>query len=151
MAPSPPSIAATIRSSAAACSGVSSAGAGSPPSASRSAGCGPLDAPLRRLRRDERERAARGRAVVVGEPEREVDERRRKPGEDRLDGLRVDPLRRLVGDLDDDPAHAPAAEPDAHDRALLDVVLDRVGERPVERAGGDEREDGGEAGHGGPA
>ena len=89
----------------------------------------PLDPPLRRLRRDERERAAVRRAVVVGEPERQVDERRRQPGEDRLDGLRVDPLGCLVGDLDDDAAHAPAAEADAHHGALLDVVLDRVGER----------------------
>ena len=38
-----------------------------------------LLAPLRRLGRDERERAGRRRAVVVGDPERELDERRREP------------------------------------------------------------------------
>ena len=111
----------------------------------------PLDPPLRRLRRDERERAAVRRAVVVGEPEREVDERGRQSGDDRLDGLRVDPLRRLVGDLDDD-SRARVGRRSGRERPRPSPRRPRpVGERPVERAGGDEREDGGEAGHGGPA
>ena len=44
-----------------------------------------LLAPLRRLRCDERERAGRRRAVVVGEPERQLDERRRHLADHRLD------------------------------------------------------------------
>ena len=74
----PPSAssAATIRSTLERCSGVSSAGSGSPPSASRAAGS--RRAPRRASveGRDERERARRRRAVVVGDPERELDERR---------------------------------------------------------------------------
>ena len=52
-----------------------------------------LLAPLRRLRRDERERACRRRAVVVGDPERELDERRGDLADHRLDRARVDARR----------------------------------------------------------
>ncbi len=59
---------------------------------------GPGHAPLppadAQLRRHELERARRSRAVVVGDPEREIDERRRQLVEDRLDRRRLDPRRR---------------------------------------------------------
>ena len=50
----------------------------------------PFAAPGTQLRRDELERPRRGRAVVVGKPEREVDERRRQLVEDALDRRRLD-------------------------------------------------------------
>ena len=53
----------------------------------------PLAAALRVVRRDERERTRRRRAVVVGEPEREIDERRRQRLRDALDRRRRNALR----------------------------------------------------------
>ena len=87
------------------------------------------------MRCDERERAGRGRAVVVGEPERELDERR---GDAVDDGARVrdlDPVGSLDTDVDDDAAHASSAEPDRDDVARVDLVGDAVGEGPRQRAG----------------
>ena len=51
----------------------------------------PLTAPRAQLRRDELERARRRRAVVVGDPERELDERRRQPYRTRSTGATVTP------------------------------------------------------------
>ena len=71
------------RAAAASCS---CAGSASP--AMPCAGRPPLAAPRAQLRRDELERAGGRRAVVVGEPERELDERRRQLVEDALDRRR---------------------------------------------------------------
>ncbi len=108
----------------------------------------PLAAPLGLLRRDQRERAGRRRAVVVREPESEIDERRRQHLEHPLcrDGLDVG--RRLSVGVDDDAAATGVAEGDREDGALLHLVPDLVGERPCERASVDDRIDGGEARHG---
>ena len=101
---------------------------------------------LRASRRDERERARRRRAVVVGEPEREVDERRRdRP--DTLDGDRLDPpaaprprARRR--------RRARRARPNGTDTtAPFSSPSARYVNGPRESARGDERIDGGEAGH----
>ena len=100
-----------------------------------------LLAPLRRHRRDECECARRRRAVVVGEPERELDERRWQLADDRLDRPRLDAVRRRVDELGDDAARPRAAERHAHDRADPDVVGHLVGERARDRPGGHERKD----------
>ena len=108
----------------------------------------PLAAPLRLLRRDQRKSAGRRRAVVVREPESEIDERRRERLEHPLcrDGLDVG--RRFGVGVDDDTAATGVAERDREDGALLHLVPDLVGERPRERARVDDRVDGGEARHG---
>jgi hypothetical protein len=104
--------------------------------------------PRRALRRDQGERAGRGRAVVVGEPESEVDERRRERLEHPLGRNGRDVGRRLGVGVHDDSAAAGVAERDRDDRALPHLVPDLVGEKPREGAGADDRVDGGEAGHG---
>ena len=101
----------------------------------------PLASPGARVRRDERERPGRCRAVVLGEPERKLDERRRNLVDDRSCRSDRDPGRRLDPDPHDDTAHPPPAERDRDDRASLDPVLDLVRERTRQRAGGDERVD----------
>jgi hypothetical protein len=110
-----------------------------------------LDAPPRsalsaraRRRRDESERTGRRGAVVVGEPEGQVDERRRDRADDPFDRDRLDVFRSLLLQADDDAAPARAAERDGDDRALLEPVGE-VRERARERARGDQRIDGGEA------
>ncbi len=108
----------------------------------------PLAAPLRLLRRDQPERAGRRRAVVVREPESEIDERRRERLEHPLGRDGLDVGRRFDVDVDDDTAATRVAEPDREDGALLHLVPDLVGERPRERARADDREDGSEARHG---
>jgi hypothetical protein len=104
----------------------------------------PLSARARR-RRDESERAGRRGAVVVGEPEGQVDERRRNRADDPLDGDRLDVLGSLLLEPDDDAAAARAPERDRDDRALLEAVGE-VRERTREGARGYERVDGGEPG-----
>ncbi len=99
-----------------------------------------------RLGGDERESARRSRAVVVGEPEREVDERGRDGAENALDGNGLDLRRSLVLEPDDDPAAVRPSERNGHDRALLEPVRE-IGERPRESARGHQRVDRGEAGH----
>ena len=108
----------------------------------------PLAAPGALLRRDQRERAGRRRAVVVGEPEREIDERRRERLEHPLGRDRLDVRRRLRVGVHDDAAPVRVAEGDGEHGALPHVVVYLVGERPRERAGADDRVDGGEARHG---
>ena len=123
-------------------------GAGSAAQAGRRRHLAPLAAPLRLLRRDQRERAGRRRAVVVREPEGEIDERRRKRLEHALGRDGLDVGRRLGVGVDDDAAAAGVAEPDREDGALPHLVPDLVRERPRERARIDDRVDGGEARHG---
>ena len=108
----------------------------------------PLAAALRLVRRDQRERAGRRRAVVVREPEREIDERRGKRLEHALRRDRLDVGRRLGVGVDDHAAAPGVAEGDREDGALLHLVPDLVRERPREGARADDRVDGGEAGHG---
>ena len=96
------------------------------------------------LRRDELERSRGRRAVVVRDPQRQVDEGRRHLVEQPADGRRLDPGRGLDADVRHDPPRRAAAEPDRHDRALREPLGDLVGERPRERPGGNERVDGGQ-------
>jgi hypothetical protein len=106
---------------------------------------GQLLPPLPHARGDERERPRRRRSVVLGEPEREVDERRRQLLDDARDRRDLDPFRRPAVDLDDDAALAPAPERNVHDRALTDPLGNGVCEDSGERSGSDEGIDGGEA------
>ena len=92
-----------------------------------------LLAPLRRLRRDERERAGRRRAVVVGDPERELDERRRDLPDHASIGRASTPAGAASSIADDDAACARTAERDAHDRAHPDALVDLVGELAARR------------------
>jgi hypothetical protein len=94
--------------------------------------------------RDERERARRGRAVVVRDPEGELDERLRELLDDALDRRDGDPIRRLDAELDDEPAPLRVAEANLDDGADASVIGYLVGEGPRESARGDERIDGGE-------
>ena len=104
----------------------------------------PLAAPRPERRRDELERARRRRAVVVGEPEGEIDERRRQLVEDAVDRRRHDSRRCLDARLDHDPAQGRPAEPNGDNRPLADVVRHLVGEDARDRTGRHERMDGGE-------
>ena len=105
-----------------------------------------LLAPGRPHRRDELERPRRCRAVVLGEPEREIHQRRRQLVHDLLDRPRVDTVRRRLDDVHDHPARAATPERHRDDRALARAVRQLVGElAPAERARGDERDYGAEA------
>ena len=108
------------------------------------AGRSTLAAPRPEPGSDELERSRGRRAVVVGEPQRQIDERRRQLVEQRLDRRRLDARRRLHPGLDHHPARGRAAEPDRDDGALADIVRHLVGERTGDRARGDERIDLGE-------
>ena len=66
---------------------------------------------------DERERASRSRAVVVGDPERELDERLRQLLDDALDRRDVDAGGRVDAELDDEAAALRVAEAHLDDRA----------------------------------
>jgi hypothetical protein len=100
-----------------------------------------LLSPLARLRSDERERPRRRRAVVVGEPQREVDERRRNLVNDRLDRHRRHTCRSGTVDVDDDAALAAATEPHRDDGALPHPCRHLVRERLRQRSCRDERND----------
>src|SRR5207248_5576937 len=70
----------------------------------------PLCAAAALQRRDELERERRRRAVVVGDPECEVDERGRQRLRNALDGGSLDAVRRRHADLGHDAAAPRAAE-----------------------------------------
>ena len=108
----------------------------------------PIAAPGGLLRCDQRERTRRSRAVVVRDPEREIDECRRQGLEHVLGGDRLHAARRLGIGVDHDPAPPRVAEADREDCSLPHVVSDLVRERPRERTRTDDGIDGGEAGHG---
>ena len=72
--------------------------------------------------RDERQCPGRRRAVVVREPERQLDQRGRDPIDDGAGVRDLDARRRSHPGLDDDPRTVPPAEPDREDVALPDVV-----------------------------
>src|SRR5204863_5580087 len=90
---------------------------------------------------DEPERAAGRGAVVVRDPEREPEERRRQLLDDALDRGRLDPLRRRHVDLRHDSAAARVPEPDLDDRSRPDLVRNLVFELPRKRTRRDERID----------
>ena len=98
--------------------------------------------PLALERRDERERPPGCRAVVVGDPERQVDEGRRQLLEHAADRRELDARRRLVFGRDDNASRAAAAERDLDHGALGDALRRVVRERPRERPGREQREDG---------
>jgi hypothetical protein len=108
----------------------------------------PLAAPCPLLWRDQRQRAGGRGAVVVGEPESEVDERRRERLQHPLGRNGLDVGRRLGIGVHDNAAPTRVAEGDREHGALPHVVGDLVRERPRERARADDRVDGREAGHG---
>ena len=70
--------------------------------------------------RDERERAPRRRAVVVRDPERELDERRRQLLDDALDRRASMPCGGATLDLGDDAAPLRVAEAHLDDGARAD-------------------------------
>jgi hypothetical protein len=105
-------------------------------------GRGPLAARRAAARRDELERPRRRRAVVVGDPQGEVDERARHLVQQPAHRRRLDPGRRLDADVGDDAAGGAPPEPDRHDRALREALGHLVGERPGERPRRHERVDG---------
>ena len=101
--------------------------------------------PLHRC--NERQCATGSRAVVVGDPERELDERPRQLLDDTLDRRRVDSLWRLHVDLGHDAALLRVAETHLDDGTGTDVVRNLVRELAREGAGGHERIDRGVTGH----
>ena len=136
-----------MRSSAARCEALSSAGSASPGERLALRRLRPLAAGLPLHGRDQRERASRRRAVVLRDPERELDERLRQLLDDALDRRRLDAFRRRDVDLVDDTSPLRVAEPHLDDRARLNVVRDLVRELARERARRYERIDRGIAGH----
>ena len=100
----------------------------------------------RRVWRNERQGARGSRPVVVGEPEREIDESRRDRPEHTLDRDRLDLWRSLVLEPDDDSAPPRLPERNGDDGPFLEPV-GKVGERPRKGARGHEWIDRGEAGH----
>ncbi len=108
-------------------------------------GCRPLS-PGTLIRCDEREGTRGSRAVVVRQPESEVDERGRERPEHPLDSDGLDVRGRLIFETHDDAPPPSAAEGDRDDRALLQIVRE-VRERTREGARRDERIDGGVTSH----
>ena len=93
------------------------------------------------MRSHECQRSRRRRSVVVGDPERELDERRRDAVDDRA---RIGDLHTAGSrdvEVDHDAAHAARAELNRDDIAPRDVVRDAIRERTRERARRDERVD----------
>jgi len=97
------------------------------------------------VRRDQREGPRGGRAVVVGNPERQFDELRGDTVDDGACIRDLDARGRRHSGLDHDAADRSRAERDRDDVALSDLVGHRVREGPGERTGGHERIDGRES------
>ena len=98
-------------------------------------------------RSNERESARRRRAVVVRDPQRQLDEPPGQLLDDALDRSDDDAVRRLDPDLDHEPATLRVSEPHLDDRADARLLGHLVREGPRERSRGDEWVDGGEPGH----
>ena len=90
--------------------------------------------PAGEVRRDECERAGGRGAVVVREPERELDERRRNAIDDVARVRDHDAVRGRDARVDHDATHLPCAESDREHVALFHVVGDAVCERARQRA-----------------
>ncbi len=93
------------------------------------------------MRSNQRQRPGRRRPVVVGEPERELDEWRRHPVDDGARIGDVDTTRSRDVEVDDDATHVARAELNRDDITLRDVVRNAIRERTSEGARGDERVD----------
>ena len=93
-------------------------------------------------RRDELERPRGRRAVVVGDPEREIHERARDLVEHLAGRDRIDAGRQGDADVGDHAPRRAATEGDGEHAPLADALGHLVGERPSQRAGRDERVDG---------
>ena len=94
----------------------------------------PLAAGLPLDGRDQRERASRRGAVVLRDPESELDEGLRQFLDDTFDLRRVDAFRRRDVDLRHDTSPLRVAEAHLDDRARLNLVPDLVRELARERA-----------------
>ena len=113
--------------------------------------------PLRRLRTlaprlspqrcDEGKRASRRRAVVIGDPQRELDELAGQLIHDALDGRDLHTLWRRNVERGHDSAPPDVAETNLDNRASSHIVRHLVGELTREGARRHERIDGSEAGH----
>ena len=90
----------------------------------------PLAAPRRLQRRDQRQRAGRRGAVVVGRPQREIDERGRQLVQELAGGDRLDAVRGCLFEPDDHTAALRGSELHREDGALADLLPDLVRERP---------------------
>ena len=102
----------------------------------------------RALRRgDERERAAGRRAVVVRDPERELDERSGQRLDDALDRDGLDPRRGRVLEIDHNPSLTSPAEPDRDDVPAYDILGHLVRERACQSTRRHERIDRGVVRH----
>jgi hypothetical protein len=91
--------------------------------------------------RNESERASGCRPVVVGEPERELDESGRNPIENRPCIGDLDARRSCDVSVDDDSTNTAPAEANRHHGATPDIVRHPVGERSGQRTGRNERVD----------
>ncbi len=91
--------------------------------------------------RDQSKCARRRRSVVVGEPERELHERRGHAVDDRSRIRDLDTRRRPDARLDDDAPNVPGTQHDRDHIPLTDLVGNGVGERSRERPRRDERVD----------
>ncbi len=100
-----------------------------------------LSAPLAIPRSHEGECPGGCRAVVLGQPEREIDEGRWNPVYDRPGHRDRESGRRRHTQLDHNPANRAVAETDRDDVPPAHSVCNLVRERPRERAGSHERVD----------
>ena len=103
----------------------------------------PLTASLPLGRRHQFERPRRGRAVVVREPQREIDERLRQLVDHVADRRRLHAFGRALLQADDHAAPLGPAKANRDHRSLADLGRNLVGERPRHRPRRDERVDGG--------
>ena len=103
----------------------------------------PLTASLPLGRRHQFERPRRGRAVVVREPQREIDERLRQLVDHVADRRRLHAFGRALLQADDHAAPLGPAEANRDHRSLADLGRNLVRERPRHRPRRDERVDGG--------
>ena len=96
---------------------------------------------LRRLRRDERQRPGRRRAVVVGQPQRQLDQRGRNLADHGVDRLDLNAGGHALVERDDDPTRPRAAERHPNDRADPHALRNLVREGAGDGARGHERKD----------
>ena len=103
----------------------------------------PLTASLPLRRRHQLEHPRRGRAVVVGKPQRKIDERLRQLVDHVADRRRLHAFGRALLQADDHPAPLGPAKRSVTTAPLPDLGRNLVRERPRHRPRRDERVDGG--------